>query len=119
MSTKGSDRRRFPRLEALGRVDGCLLPAEAPLIVRDVSRGGFATESGIPFTPGAPYAFRFTTTDAQVFELTAVAVHCRLGHVSSDGRQAFVTGFEFLPSHTNTRAVEALLETLSGSIVTR
>jgi hypothetical protein len=109
------NRRRYPRLEVLGRVEGQLMPVEAPLVVRDLSRGGFSAETQAPFTPGTVHLIRFTSRHSSV-ELSATAVHCRLGPVGDDGRHSFVTGFEFVADAGSREAIGKLVDTLSAAL---
>lgn len=113
MDSSERDRRRYPRRESRGLLVGHVLPTEAPLVVRDLSLGGFAAESAAPFTPGASYGFRLSATDGPQLELRAAAVHCRLSEVASDGRPVYITGFEFLGSVSERASLAALLEVLA------
>lgn len=112
----GRNRRRFPRLETVGLIDGHLLPVESPLTIRDLSLGGFSTESSVPFTPGTSYAFRFTSAMGVVANLGATAVHCRLTHVSGEGRHQYQTGFEFVETAGQRASIESLVELLSTAL---
>jgi hypothetical protein len=89
-----TSRRRYPRLEVLGRIEGQVLALDAKLQLRELSRGGFSVNTDRPFAPGAPHRFRFTA-DRLVIELDAMSVHCRIDSISNEGRQSYVAGFEW------------------------
>jgi hypothetical protein len=107
-------RRRLPRLEVLGLVDGQLLPLDIPLTVRELSEGGFSVVSSSAFPPGCRHHFRFTTITQEVVTLDAVAVHCRLVKADAGDQVSFVTGFEFMCTAGTDRAVSVLVDTLTS-----
>lgn len=91
----GSERRRFPRYEALGRVLGVLVAADLPVRIRDVGLGGFSAETVEPLSAGEVHRVRFLSEDDWSGELVARSLHCRPS-VAADGTPRYVTGFEFL-----------------------
>lgn len=107
-------RRRFPRLEVLGLVEGRLLPIDVPLKLRDLSQGGFSAESSVPFPPGTHHHFLFTTLDQNEVALDATVVHCRLASAQTDGHYTYVSGFEFLSSDATDRSVAQVLDTIAS-----
>lgn len=107
-------RRRYPRLEVLGLVEGRGLPLDTRLTLRDLSVGGFSTESDVPFPPGSSHEFRFTTALADEIQLWATSVHCRLATADASGRFTYITGFEFHGSNHADRSVAALVDTLDS-----
>lgn len=107
-------RRRFPRLEVLGLVEGKRIPLDVPMTVRDLSQGGFSAESSVPFPPGTHHHFRFTTIDQHEVSLDATSVHCRLASVTHDGHHTYITGFEFVSTDATDQSVAALVDTLSS-----
>jgi hypothetical protein len=72
-----SDRRTSPRLEILGRVHGQAVSLDVPLTVREISLGGMAIETPVPFPVGAVHEFRLTLGDGSTVLLRARVVHCR------------------------------------------
>lgn len=108
------NRRRFPRLQVLGLVDGYLLPLDVPLTVIELSSGGFSVRGATPFPPGARHHFRFTTGQNQEVTIDATAVHCRLAQADSTGGVAYVSGFEFVSNARSDEAVAVLIDTLSS-----
>jgi hypothetical protein len=107
-------RRRFPRLEVLGVVEGRRVPLDVPLTVRDLSQGGFSTESTVPFPPGSHHQFRFTTAAHQEVTLAATVVHCRLAAASDDGQFTYITGFEFHSDESTDSSIASLIDTLAS-----
>jgi len=89
------ERRRAPRVEILGNVQGEILPLAAPVDVREVGLGGFSVLTSEPLEPGAEHDFRLTVNDWSTVELRARVVHCRANAGGSAG-QAFVSGLEFV-----------------------
>lgn len=106
-------RRRHPRIEILGDLEGRRVPLDVPITVRDLSQGGFSVESTTPFPPGTSHHFRFTTPGQPEVALEATAVHCRLASASPDGQVTYVTGFEFHSDAAMDRAVGALIASLA------
>lgn len=109
-------RRRFPRIEVLGLVDGQRVPLDVPLTVRDLGEGGFSVESQVPFPPGSHHAFRLTTAADDQLTLTATVVHCRLASASADGHFTYVSGLEFHSDDASDPAIAALLDTISSAL---
>jgi hypothetical protein len=103
------ERRTTPRLEVLGQLHGHLVSLSVPLVVRDLSAGGFSVESVVPFPPGARHQFRFNTAAGADIVIEAVVVHSRpvapLGGVTR-----YATGFAFCHDSEDTaHAVDELL----------
>lgn len=108
------NRRRFPRLQVLGLIDGFLMPLDVPLAIIELSSGGFSVRGGTAFPPGARHHFRFTTSLEREVTLDATAIHCRLVEAGTHGEIAYVTGFEFASNARNDEAVAVLIDTLSS-----
>ena len=105
-------RRSDLRLQILGQLYGHIVALDLPLIVQDLSAGGFAVESQISFFPGASHQFRFTTSAGTPIVVHAQAIHCH-PIIGPDAKQRFLAGFEFLkdPDDTDAKeAVDALLD---------
>lgn len=105
-------RRSDLRLQILGQLYGHIVALDMPLVVQDLSAGGFAVESQISFFPGASHQFRFTTAAGTPIVVNAQAIHCH-PIVGPDGEPRFLAGFEFLkdPDDSDAKeAVDALLD---------
>jgi len=107
------ERRRMPRLEVLGRIQGRLVSLPLPVELRDMGPDGFSVESPLPFPPGDRRLFLLTTAGGLQILIEGATVHCR-----PDDREdaRYVTGFKFVHSRlTDTNAdVAVLLDALSG-----
>jgi hypothetical protein len=105
-------RRRHPRLEVLDIVQGRLVPTDTPIVIRDLSVGGFSAESSVAFPPRTRHHFRFTTRGGSVVLLEASAVHCRLVAASELG-MSYITGFEFVGRERADEAIAVLLDAVT------
>jgi hypothetical protein len=90
------DRRKAPRLPVRGRLLGCLVGHDRPVRIREISLGGFATETIDPLPLAVHHDVRFTTEDDESAVIAAVSLHS-WPSCASDGTPCFVTGFEFRP----------------------
>jgi hypothetical protein len=88
------DRRRSPRIELLGRVQGRSVTLDAPVTVREISLGGMAIETPAPFEAAAVHAFRLTMGDGSTVELVGRVMHSR--PATSGRADRFVTGVQFV-----------------------
>jgi len=96
-SPAGAERRRFPRVQIFGELSGELVaPFQLTLNVIDISRGGFAVESPVPFTRDAEYAFQFVSQGRRQRTLTATNVHS-VPAAGRAGNAAYIAGFSFAP----------------------
>ncbi len=110
------DRRRSVRLDVLDQLDGRVVMYNIPIRVRDISAGGVATESAIPFTVGTRHRLRFTTTDGVEVLITGAVAH---GMAAAAGnRRLFLTGFEFVNAKSERAAadIEVLLNAVRGHL---
>ena len=71
----GVEQRRAPRIDVRMRVKGELSTVEAPMLVHDLSRTGFAVVSTLSFDVGEPLDFRLVGPEASDVVVTAEAVH--------------------------------------------
>jgi len=95
------ERRRSPRLQLLGEVHGQLVDMAVPIVVRNLSEGGFSIDTTLEFPDDAVHRFRLTPSgsdDALIVQ--ARAVHSYMTVVDKLAR--FVTGFAFTPDQPNT-----------------
>jgi len=108
-----NERRRVPRLQVLGRIQGRLVSLPLPVELRDMGPGGFSVESALPFPQGARRLFLLTTAGGLQVLIEGAVAHCRPDH---NGEARYVTGFKFMRSRlTDTDAdVGVLLDALSG-----
>lgn len=91
----GSERRRAPRIEVLGRLHGHVVSIDTPVTVREISLVGLSFSAPIQFPLGAEHEFRLTLGDGSVIELRGRVVRTQ-PLAGPDGRPSFVMGVQFL-----------------------
>jgi hypothetical protein len=89
------DRRRAPRIELLGRLHGHSVSLDLPVTVLEISLGGMAIQTGLPFPIGAVHAFRLTLGDESTVELNGRVMHCR-NTAPADATPVYVSGIQFV-----------------------
>ena len=88
------DRRTSPRIELLGEINGQVMPFAMPVVLLDLSPGGFAISSPVPFARHAEYTFKFNGTRPHG-PIRAKGAHClRVSHGTTD--VSYVAGFSFV-----------------------
>jgi len=89
------DRRRSPRIELLGRLHGRSVSLDLPLTIIEISLGGMAIQTGLPFPVGAVHAFRLTLGDDSTVELSGRVMHCR-NTAPPDTTPVYMSGIQFV-----------------------
>jgi len=89
------DRRRSTRIELLGRLHGHSVSLDLPVKVIQISLGGMAIETSVPFPVGAVHAFRLTLGDDSTTELVGRVMHCR-DTAPAGAEPVYVTGVQFV-----------------------
>jgi hypothetical protein len=89
------ERRRSTRIELLGKLHGHSVSLDVPVSVLEISLGGMAIQTGLPFPVGAVHAFRLTLGDESTVELHAKVMHCRSVAPAGDP-PVYVTGLQFV-----------------------
>ena len=88
------DRRTSTRIELLGEIKGKVMPFKLPVVLLDLSPGGFALASPVPFVRHAVYTFQFSGI-REHGPIQAKDMHClRVSHGSTDA--SYVAGFSFV-----------------------
>ena len=91
-----SDRRRAPRIEILGRIQGqVLVPVPVEVTVREISLGGLSMVSPVMLPVGAIHEFGLTLGDESTVVLHGRVVYSR-PEAARDGSPTFVTGVQFV-----------------------
>jgi hypothetical protein len=107
------ERRRSPRLEALGTLHGQLVPLRIAIRTLEIGFGGFSIETVFPMPVGAEQDFRFTLRNGSTVNVRGRVVHCR--REDSGRKPVFVIGLEFtdgLPARRrNAKALVREVET--------
>jgi len=108
-------RRSDLRLQVLGQLYGHVVAFDVPLAVQNISAGGFAVDSPIPFSSGTSHRFRFTTNDGRTILVHAQTVHC-LRVRTPDGDTRYLAGFEFICEPDDDRAREGIAALIDAAL---
>lgn len=117
-SSLDTERRTSTRIELLGEINGKVMPFAMPVVLLDLSPGGFAISSPVPFARHAEYTFQFRGR-RPYGPIRAKDVHClRVSHGTTDA--SYVAGFSFVFHRPSDHAMVADLiaeaqELLEGS----
>jgi hypothetical protein len=113
-SAVGADRRRTPRIDVNGRIEGFLESTGEPVRIRDVSLGGFSIETPDPLPEGV-HVMRFSVEGQWSISLSAVTRYSR-PFSTVDGASWYLTGFEYLAQHSRAtqRTAGYLVERLTS-----
>ena len=104
---EGVEQRRSARIDVRMRVKGVLASIDAPILVHDLSRTGFAVVSTIGFEVGQSLDFRLLGPESSDVSVTAEAVHSRS---MKNAPHLYLTGFKFLPSQHTGLLPQALID---------
>lgn len=102
------DRRRAPRVQLLSRLHGHTVSLDLPVRVVQISLGGMAIETAVPFPVGAVHVFNLTMGDDSVTELTGRVMHCR-NTAADSATPLFTTGIQFVEGESDEPAAADLL----------
>jgi hypothetical protein len=108
--TPKRQRRRHPRIEIDGTVTAQDLTTGAVVVIRDLSAGGFKTESPRPAAIGHTHLFRVRLPHGETCVLQAAAVHCQ---ATTGARQATLIGWRAESHPTTTDALRRLIEAVT------
>ncbi len=89
------ERRRAPRVEVMGRIQGHVMSADAAIAVREISLGGLSFSSPAPFPVGSVHQFRLTLGDDSDVMMRGRIVRSEL-RTGQDGFAVYITGVQFL-----------------------
>ncbi|HUL74588.1 MAG TPA: PilZ domain-containing protein [Vicinamibacterales bacterium] len=116
LASTSSDRRRALRLEVLNRLHARAITHDRPVIVREISLGGFSIESPLSFSPGSEHQFEFGIDGGVPVTLKARAAHCRRLPGAADVA-TYIAGFAFVDqSDVAAAAVEELFDQVAAVI---
>ena len=89
------DRRRSPRVEMLGRMQGRTVALGLQVRVREISLGGMSVETEQPLEVGSVHEFSLTLGDGATIELTGRVL--RTAQVAREDLPSFfVSGIQFV-----------------------
>jgi hypothetical protein len=111
LSTRVVTRRRHMRFDVLGQVEAHSVWRLKPILLREISAGGFSLESTAPFDVNVVYKFRLGIEGhKRSMIVQARAVHCTLVSISAD-LPIYVAGFEIVaPTEAVRREMLALVQ---------
>ena len=105
------ERRASVRITEVRDVFGTLLPLGEPLVIHDLSRGGFAIISPFEFLPDTEHRFAFVLSSGHWVRVNASTTHCeRIEDIGGDAR--YCAGFSFSSaSPIDELAIDVLADT--------
>lgn len=108
-----SEKRRSPRINVRQRLQGVLVELDMPVVVRDISLGGFSLESDQALPTGV-HIVRLQQGDRWSVTVTAASRHRRSTR-NPDGTTRHVMGFEYEDQSPDTqRTIRVLYERLTA-----
>ena len=108
-----TDMRRSPRINVRERLRGRLVEPDVPVVVRDISLGGFSVESD-HVLPSGVHIVRLQEDDLWSVTVTAASRHRRTAR-DADGTVRHVMGFEYEDQSPDTqRTLRVLFERLAA-----
>ena len=111
-----TDRRRHPRISVLNLPDGQAPSVQGPFVLRDLSDGGLAIESKVPFAMGSRHRFRISGARGLSLAVDATAMHS-MRIMPSGGVPRYLTGFAFADQTSDQLSrLSVLLEELNASV---
>lgn len=112
-SASNHEQRRTPRINVRNRLTGKLVSMDLPVIVRDISLGGFSVETDAPL-PGGVHVVRLQEDDRWSVTVTAASRHTRSIR-RSDGGARHIMGFEYEDQSADTQqTIRVLFERLAA-----
>jgi len=110
---RATEHRRTPRINVRHRLSGYLVSLDKPVIVRDISLGGFSVESDQPLPPGL-HIVRLEEDDRWSVTVTASSRHDRAQN-GDDGAVHHVMGFQYEDQTPDTQqTLRVLFERLAA-----
>ena len=110
------ERRRSPRLDALGQVHVHIATCPVPASLREIGPGGFSVETTTPFPPGQTHEFHFGLDDGSQIHVRASSVHCALTKIVA-GMPVHLNGFEFVQRDADVREeIDAFVDRITAMI---
>lgn len=111
--TQRADLRRSPRIDVRQRLHGTVVSLGLPVIVRDISLGGFSIESENE-VPAGVHVIRLQEDERWSVTVTAASRHRRSTR-NPDGSVRHVMGFEYADQNPDTQqTLRVLFERLAA-----
>jgi PilZ domain len=107
-----TERRRYPRIEIMGRIQGAIRPLDVQITLLNLSLGGFLMQTSEPYQVGEIHEFQLTMTQKEPF-----IVRARIAHtirVTIDHRPLYLFGLEFVDAGApSEQAIESFVSALA------
>jgi hypothetical protein len=115
MASPTTERRRYPRIEILGRVKGVVRPLDVSITLLNLSLGGFLMQTPIEYRVGEIHEFQFTMVEKEPLIVRARIAHAMRATV--DHKPLYLFGLEFVDRATPTgdEPVQSLMSALLAS----
>jgi hypothetical protein len=108
-----SEKRRTPRINVRTRLQGRIVSLDRPVVVRDISLGGFSVESSED-VPAGVHIVRLQEDNRWSVTVTAASRHGRASR-AADGSVRHVMGFEYEDQTPDTQqTLRVLFERLAA-----
>ena len=104
------ERRRYPRIEILGRVKGVVRPLDVQITLLNLSLGGFLMQTPNEYHDGETHEFQLTMAQTD-----PIVVRARIAHVmrvTVEHRPLFLCGLEFIDSSAAKAQIQSLVSAL-------
>jgi PilZ domain-containing protein len=113
--TSTLERRRYPRIEILGRIRGAVRPLDVPITLLNLSLGGFLMQTPMQYQIGETHEFQFTMAQKD-----PIVVRARIAHamrVTVEHGPLYLFGLEFVDADASQSgpAIESLVSALQDS----
>lgn len=95
----GPERRRFPRIEIFGQIQGQVLPLNIQITVLDIGLGGLYLQTMVRLPVGRLLELCLTLNDGESLVIPARVIRS-LHATGTDGLLSYVTGLEFVADGT-------------------
>jgi len=110
-----TERRRYPRIEILGRIEGVIRPLDVPITLLNLSLGGFLMQTPMEYHVGEIHEFQFTMS-----KMDPIVARARIAHamrVTVDHQPVYLFGLEFIDRDTRAgdEPVQSLVTALMKS----
>lgn len=103
-----ADRRRSPRVEVLGKIQGQIVSLDVPVRIREISLGGMSFETPQGFHVGLVQEFTLTLGDGSTVELSGRVVYSR--PTIDANRTYYVTGIQFVDERESVDSVGGIID---------
>lgn len=110
-AVKAIEARRHRRQQIGRHLKGRLVTTNVPILIANISQGGFAMITQAPVPVGTISAFRFTARDGSAFLVRGCVAHSRAVRFGATNADGYLSGVKFGAAETpiGQRAIDMLL----------